>query len=113
MICKITSRNIHLETTCLTKIIITPLILTLQVWFKYQKMQNSVSLSEMCSYVIELPVSEHGIPEVKITKKNQIKNLMDYNTFEEVADKGQEAIGSQRVITVKKKPDGQKQQCQA
>ena len=26
---------------------------------KYLKMQNSVSFSETCSYVIELPISEH------------------------------------------------------
>ena len=30
-------------------------------------MENSVSFSEYCTYVIELPVSEHGRPEVWIT----------------------------------------------
>ena len=36
---------------------------------KYLKMENSVSFSEMCSYIIEFPVSEHWRPEVKIAKK--------------------------------------------
>ena len=79
---------------------------------KYLKMENSVSFSEMCSYVIELPVSEHGRPEVKMVKKNEIKNLMDYNTFKEVIDEGHETIRSRWVITVKEKHNGQKQQCQ-
>ena len=55
---------------------------------KYLKIENSVSFSETCTYVIELPVSEHGRPEVKIAKKNEIKNLMAYDTFEEVPDQG-------------------------
>ena len=38
---------------------------------------------------------------------------MDYETFEEVADEGQNVIGSRWVITVKEKHDGQKQQCKA
>ena len=80
---------------------------------KYLRMENTVSFSEMCSYVIELPVSEHGRPEVKAAKRNEIKNLMDYNTFEEVKDDGQDTIGSRWVITQKEKHDGQKQACKA
>ena len=76
-------------------------------------MTNSVSFSEMCSYVIESPVSEHGRPKVKLVKKNKVKNSMDYNTFEEVSDQGQDSIGSIWVIMVKEKNDGQKQQCKA
>ena len=53
---------------------------------KYLKMFNSVSFSEMCFYVIEFPISEHWRPEVKLAKKNEIKNLTDYNTFEEVPE---------------------------
>ena len=67
----------------------------------------------MCSNVIELPLSEHWGPEVKLAKKYGIKNLTDYDTLEEVKDKGQEMIGSRLVITVKETPDGQKQQCKS
>ena len=38
---------------------------------------QSVSLSEMCTYTMELPISEHWRPEVKIAKKAKIKNLQD------------------------------------
>ena len=48
-------------------------------------------------------------PEVKLAKKNEIKNLTDYETFEEVKDEGQEIIRSCWVITVKEKHDSQKQ----
>ena len=48
----------------------------------------------MCTYTIELPVSQHGMPEVKAAKMNEIRNLKDYDTFEEVQDEGQERIGS-------------------
>ena len=39
---------------------------------KYLKMTNTVSFSDMCSNVIELPVSEHRRPEVKVAKRNEI-----------------------------------------
>ena len=61
---------------------------------KYLRMENSVSFSEICSYVVELPISEHWRPEGKVAKKNEIKNLLDYDTFEEVTDEEQETIGS-------------------
>ena len=60
---------------------------------KYLRMANTVS-SNKCAYTIELPVSEHGKPEVRVAKMNKIWNLKDYDTFEEVQDKGQERIGS-------------------
>ena len=47
---------------------------------------------------MELPVSKHNTPEVKATKMNEIRNLKDYDTFEEVPDVGQEIIGSRWVI---------------
>ena len=72
---------------------------------KYLRMQNSVSFSELYSFVVELPVLEHWRPEVKLAKKNEVKNLMDYKTFEEIEDIGQKNIGSQ-----KERHDGQKQQ---
>ena len=61
---------------------------------KYLRMVNTVSFSEMCNYTIELPASKHGTPEVKAAKMNEIRNLKDYDTFEEVQDEGQERIGS-------------------
>ena len=61
---------------------------------KYLRMNNSVSFWEFSIYVIELPVSEHWRPEVIAAKEKEIENLMDYETFEEVADEGQKVIGS-------------------
>ena len=58
---------------------------------------------------MELPVSKKGTPEVKAAKMNEIRNLKDYDTFEEVPDEGQETIGSWCVITQKEMHDGQKQ----
>ena len=66
---------------------------------KYLKLVNTVSFSELCNFTVELPVSKHGTPEVKAAKMNEIRNLKDYDTFEEVPDEGQETIGSHRVIT--------------
>ena len=63
------------------------------------KTANVVSFSKLCSYVVELPVSEHWRPEVKAAKRNKIKNLQDYKTFIEVRDKGQTRLGSRWVIT--------------
>ena len=57
-------------------------------------MAKTVSFSNICSYVIELPVSEHWKPEVKAAKRNDIKNLTDYDTFKEVQDEGPDTIGS-------------------
>ena len=37
-----------------------------------------------------------------------IDNLIDYNVFREVEDKGQEAISSRWIVTAKEKHDGQK-----
>ena len=53
-------------------------------------------MHKLCSYVVE-----HLRLKVKLAKQNEIKNLMDYETFEEVKDEGQAVIGSQWVITVK------------
>ena len=61
---------------------------------KYLRMANTVSFLEMCTYKIELPVSQHGMPEVKAAKMNEIRIPKNYNTFEEVIDEGQERIGS-------------------
>ena len=61
---------------------------------KYLKVVNSISFSDLAIYTVELPISEHGRPEVKVAKTTEIRNLLDYDVFEEVADKGQDTIGS-------------------
>ena len=43
----------------------------------------------------------------------EVDNLLYYDVFEEVEDKGQETIGSRWVITAKEKHDGQKQKTKA
>ena len=63
----------------------------------------------MAIYMVELPVSEHGTPEVKEAKMAEVNNLLDYDVFEEVEDKDQETISSRWVMTAKEKHDGQKQ----
>ena len=40
----------------------------------------------------ELPVSEHGTPEVKEAKMAEVSNLLDYHVFEKVEDKGQKLL---------------------
>ena len=66
---------------------------------KYLKMANSVCFLETSVYVVEVPVRDHGKPEVKEAKEKEIQNLETYETFEEVEDKGQEAIGSRWIVT--------------
>ena len=44
---------------------------------EYLKMANAISFSYICSYIIELPESEHWKPEVKAAKRNEIKDLID------------------------------------
>ena len=41
-------------------------------------------------------------------KERELENLVKYDIFEEVDDKGQETVGSRWVITRKEKADGQK-----
>ena len=52
------------------------------------------SFEDACTYTVELPISEHWRPEVKVAKKAEIKNLQDYETFMEVKDEGQTKVGS-------------------
>ena len=74
----------------------------------YLKVINHVSFSDAAIYTVELPVSEHGMPEVKEEKMAEVSNLLDYYVFEEVEDKGQGTIRSRWVVTAKEKHDGQK-----
>ena len=68
---------------------------------------------DSCIYTIELPVSEHSRPEVKVVNQAEIKNLQDYETFLEVKDEGQEKVGSHWVIMEKEQQDGQKTKVKA
>ena len=79
----------------------------------YLKVVNHVSFSEAAIYTVELPVSEHGTPEVKEAKMAEVSNMLDYDVFEEVEDEGQETIGSRWVVTAKEQHDGQKQKTKA
>ena len=69
---------------------------------------NHVSFSDAAIYTVEIPVSEHGTPEVKEVEMTEVSNFMNHDVFEEVKDKGQETIGSRWVVTAKEKYDGQK-----
>ena len=75
----------------------------------YLEVINSVSFSDLSTYTVELPVSKQGRPEVKEAKTADVNNLLDYDVFEKVENKGQETIGSRWVVTTKEKHDGQKQ----
>ena len=72
---------------------------------KYLKLEKSVSFAELCSFVVELPLSEHWCLEVKIAKQNKIENLLDYETFEEKQYEDQDMIRSRWVIMQKEKQD--------
>ena len=43
----------------------------------YLKMAQSVSFSKFATYTMELPLSEHWRPEVKVAKRAEINNLPD------------------------------------
>ena len=79
----------------------------------HMRMAQSVSFSEICSYTVELPISDHWKLELNAAKKIEIKNLQDYKTFEEIKDERQTTVGSRWVITEKEQYDGQKQKCKA
>ena len=64
-------------------------------------------------YVVEVPVREHGKPEIIEAKKREIENLETYETFEEVDDEGQETIRCRWIVSQKEKHDGQKQKYKA
>ena len=69
---------------------------------------NSECFDECTTFVVELPVKFHNIPEVLQAKEKELNNLLEYETFEEVDDIGQETIGSRWVVTKKEAHDGQK-----
>ena len=45
-------------------------------------------------FTVEVPVREHGKPEIVEAKENEIQNLKTYETFEEIKDEGQEINSS-------------------
>lgn len=80
---------------------------------KYLKVENSVSFLDAMIFTIELPVFEHKHPEVLEAKVKEVKNLEDYDVFEEIADNGQETIVSPWVIIYKEKHDDHKTEYKA
>ena len=63
--------------------------------------------------MVELPIKEHGRPEVIEAKEKEVENLKKYKVFEKVKDEGQQLIGTSWVITQKENHDGQKTQFKA
>ena len=80
---------------------------------KYLQVEKSVYFMDYEIFLPELPVKEHGKPEIIEAKNSEIENLKTYETFEEVLDEGQETIGSRWIITEKQKHDGQKKDYKA
>ena len=80
---------------------------------KYLQVEKSVYFMDYEVFSVEVPVKEHGKPEIIQAKNNEVENLKTYETFEEILDEGQTTIGSRWVITEKQKHDGQKQDYKA
>ena len=75
--------------------------------------QNSECFDPFTIYVVEVPSKDHNTPEVIEAKEKEIKNLKDFDTFEEIEDEGQKTVGSRWVVTKKENHDGQKTACKA
>jgi hypothetical protein len=60
------------------------------------------------TFLVEVPVRQHGFPDGIEAKEKEVANLKLFDTFEEVGDEGQQTVGSRWVITKKEKHDGQK-----
>ena len=65
----------------------------------YLKTEQNVCFLENAIFTVEVPVSQHNMPEVKEAKLKEIQNLEDYEMFDCVEDIGQEFIVSRGVIT--------------
>ena len=59
---------------------------------KYLKMHNS--FQDYLIFTVKLPVSEHKCPKVIEAKLKEVKNLKEYEVFEEIVDDGQETINT-------------------
>ena len=79
----------------------------------YTESTKECFFHKTCIYIVELPISKHWRPEVKVGKKAEVKNIQDYETFVEVKDEGQTKVGSRCVITEKEQHDGQKTKVKA
>ena len=76
----------------------------------------NVDLDAESMFVVNVPLSKQGTPEIVEAKKKELDNLKIYETFEEVDEKdvtNENIIGSRGVVTEKQKQDGQKQQVKA
>ena len=58
--------------------------------------------------VVEIPTKQHGRPECVAAKEAELQNLLNFETFEEVEDIGQQTIQSRWILTEKQEHDGQK-----
>ena len=54
--------------------------------------KNECYNKDVTTYVVEILVHQQNTTEVKNAKEIELKNLEDYDTFEEVADSGQDRI---------------------
>jgi hypothetical protein len=80
----------------------------------WMTVENSECFSDdQTVFVVEVPVKYHKLPEIVEAKETEMKNLEDFDTFEEVQDIGQAKVGSRWVITEKEKHDGQKKKYKA
>ena len=89
----------------------------------YMRKENRIKdyyetdLDPNAMFVVQLPVAEHDRTEVIEAKKNEIKNLEDFGTFDEVNENEippeSSVIGSRWVVTEKEGHDGQKQKIKA
>merc|ERR1712115_641846 len=53
---------------------------------KYLQVEKSVYFMDYEIFTVEVPVREHGKPEIVEAKENEIQNLKIYETFEEIKD---------------------------
>ena len=60
-------------------------------------------------YRVEIPVKDHGRPDVVEAKEKEMDNLRGYDTWSEVPFTGQDLVGLKWVITASENHDGQKQ----
>ena len=81
--------------------------------FYIQSEQHNCFFSDLPIYVVEVPTKDHGRPDVIEAKEKELQNLVNFDTFEEVTDSGQDTIDSRWVINQKEDHDGQKTKIKA
>ena len=55
---------------------------------KYLQVEKEVYFMDYSIFTVEVPVREHGKPEIIEAKNTEIQNLKAYENFEEVNDEG-------------------------